>query len=283
MRNPIELGVKAREVNYRLQTALSGAESRVEKMLAGVMRSRRQEERNSPQSRRQRREAAQAVMGPADQREMREIFEENPEEVMQILQLPNPDTVEAGFHRLAKKTPAGYNPDFSVPLAERELGVIEFDPRDKRIKALQAKLGIDIRQRILTDPQGNPVQVWDWVRPEEDGFRKLTGPPVLDRVEDKDGSLRPPAGYRTVEVPNIAGAFSRLALKQMISLLGEDPKNRRVRGIIRELEIVAEKTGEYVNPAIVADIFGLSRVYPDLSGKQVFDRWMESHSPKINP
>src|SRR3989339_27843 len=120
--------------------------------------------------------------------------------------LPHPKAVEEAFHQqMAQPCPPDGHQDYLTPLAEKRLGIVEFQPDDPRIKYLEETYKLDsgsIRPRILLDEEGEQVKVWDWVRPDE----KIAGAPEFP----------PQAEWRVVEVPDIAGAMAAKGARQLI-------------------------------------------------------------------
>lgn len=267
------------EVNHQI----AGLEIASLVIAAGFSRNERVKQRNTTSGRRGRRNAAQSVMGTDHQQGIRAVFRDYPNQVMAALELPETTEVAMAFHSQARKTPPGQKPDPMVPMAERELGVIEYDPDDRRITAFQKNLGVEIHPKPAVNQNGGPLAVWDWVRRErEDGDgRKLTGTLASPDI-DENGQLVYRADWRRVNIPDISGAVARAGLRAMTEALGEDLSSRRTTGIIAALDPIAETTGIYISPDRLEDIFSLARTNPRLSPGGVVETWMEKHSPKID-
>ena len=156
------------------------------------------------------RKATLTVLGSGRQRALIGYAILHPEALIGQINLPDPKAVEAAFHQqMARRCPPDGYQDYLTPLAEREMGVIEFQSDDERIQHLEETYQLDpgsIMSRILLDKEGEQVKVWDWVRPDE----KVAGAPEFP----------PQAEWRTVEVPDIAGAMAAKGAQRLIDRLG---------------------------------------------------------------
>jgi len=156
------------------------------------------------------RKATLTVLGSGRQRALIGYAILHPEALIGQINLPDPKAVEEAFHQqMAQPCPPDGHQDYLTPLAEKRLGIVEFQPDDPRIKYLEETYKLDsgsIRPRILLDEEGEQVKVWDWVRPDE----KIAGAPEFP----------PQAEWRVVEVPDIAGAMAAKGARQLIDRLG---------------------------------------------------------------
>lgn len=158
------------------------------------------------------------VFGTGSRRAVMRFVFNHPEEVVNALNpkeeelqaLRDPKAAEAAFHeQRARKLKENWNPgdyfDSSVPIEERERGVIPYQPDDDRIADFEAKYGIKVKPKNLVQG-GKPVLIVDYVRP--DG--RVSGSALVP-VE---------TAPRTVLVPDIARAIGEKNAKDVIALLG---------------------------------------------------------------
>ena len=184
------------------------------------------------------------------------------------LALQNPSGLEQAFHQnWAKKLKPGDYDDPSEPKAEGQLGVIEFQENDSRIKYIEETYGLQpggIGPKILTDETGKPVSVWDYIR--QDG--QVVGAKIMPAQE----------GWRQVRVPDIAGAIAAKGTQDLIAGLGlvdgTQPEAIFGRQAVLRTAVVnyAEdnKIGLSTEFAeFVVSAFILLAEYPELSGRDI--------------
>lgn len=133
----------------------------------------------------------------------------HPDELLDQINLPDPKKAEAAFHdQLAKKRqPSDYDDHF-VPVEEREIGIIPYQPGgDPRIKYFKNIYGLpEIKPKVLIDKAGKPVYVKDYARLNGEVVGNLAIP--FEEVE------------RPVRVPDIAGAIAVKGTQELIARLG---------------------------------------------------------------
>lgn len=177
--------------------------------------------------------------------------------------LIDPQAVEDAFHeQLARPCLPDKYQDYLTPLAEKQLGVIEFQPDEPRVQNLEKLYRLmpgSIRPKALIDEEGKPVQVWDWVRP--DG--KRVGAPEFP----------PQAEWRAVEVPDISGAMAAKGAQELIDILGLVDKSQPF-SIFRRQADVKDAVVQFA----VEGKIGLS---PDLLGLTVAAFMFAAEHPEI--
>ncbi|GEM_PF-5782713 len=216
-----------------------------------------------------------AVLGSGRQRALIGYALLHPEALIGQINFPDPKAVEAAFHQqLAQLCPPDGYQDYLTPLAEKQLGVIEFQQDDSRIKNLEKTYKLEpgsIRPRILTDEKGDPVSVWDWVRPDE----KIAGAPEFP----------PKAEWRTVEVPDIAGVMAAKGTQQLIDRLGLVDRSKPEsifsrQAAVKNAVIQFAAKGEIgVSPdllEITVAAFMFSAEHPEIAGSDTVSRMIQN-------
>jgi hypothetical protein len=155
------------------------------------------------------------ILGRGSRRAVMRFAQDYPERVVKALNpddlpaLQNPPAAEKAFHQqFAKKRQPGDYDDHFVPVEEREIGFIPYQPGgDPRIKYLMETYGLsEIKPKVLTDEAGKSVSVEDYARSGGEVVGNLVIP--FEEVE------------RTVRVPDIAGAIGAKNAERVIAALG---------------------------------------------------------------